>query len=52
MKQVEPVSEQSTIQDKIDLMFSGTTVTMGKARAVVINTGAKTEIGKVCLAFS
>lgn len=34
-------------QDQINVLFSGTTVTMGRARTVVVNTGPKTAIGEI-----
>jgi P-type Ca2+ transporter type 2A len=34
-------------QDQINLLFSGTTVTMGRAKAVVVLTGAHTAIGEI-----
>lgn len=34
-------------QDQVNLLFSGTTVTMGRARAVVVLTGAHTAIGEI-----
>lgn len=36
-----PISEQSS------MAFSGTTVTQGSAKALVVRTGVKTEIGKI-----
>ncbi|KAF9928986.1 hypothetical protein FBU30_001991 [Linnemannia zychae] len=34
-------------QDQINMLFSGTTVVLGKARAVVVQTGADTAIGDI-----
>lgn len=34
-------------QDQVNMLFSGTTVTMGRARCVVVKTGAHTAIGKI-----
>lgn len=48
MKQTEVVKDnRATIQDKNSMMFSGTTVTVGKARSVVVLTGGSTAIGKI-----
>jgi magnesium-transporting ATPase (P-type) len=37
----------SLFQDKTNTLFSGTVVTAGRARAVVVGTGADTAIGKI-----
>lgn len=43
-----PVLDQRAVkQDQINMLFSGTTVTVGKARALVIYTGASTAIGDI-----
>lgn len=34
-------------QDQLNIVFSGTTVTVGKAKVVVVNTGSKTAIGAI-----
>ncbi|KAI8811654.1 hypothetical protein BJ742DRAFT_796805, partial [Cladochytrium replicatum] len=34
-------------QDQINILFSGTTITVGKAMAVVVATGQKTQIGAI-----
>lgn len=34
-------------QDQVNVMFSGTTVTMGRARCVVVKTGSETAIGEI-----
>ena len=43
------VKKESAVvkQDQVNLLFSGTTVTMGRARAVVVLTGAQTAIGEI-----
>jgi len=47
-KQTEPISDaRATIQDKSSMLFSGTTVTSGKGRAVVALTGSRTAIGQI-----
>lgn len=39
--------ENAVIQEKTNILFSGTNVASGKCRAVVIATGLNTEIGKI-----
>eukprot|EP00735_Rhodelphis_limneticus_P011161 TRINITY_DN4224_c0_g1::TRINITY_DN4224_c0_g1_i1::g.7989::m.7989 TRINITY_DN4224_c0_g1::TRINITY_DN4224_c0_g1_i1::g.7989 ORF type:complete len:1009 (+),score=216.06,sp/Q7PPA5/ATC1_ANOGA/57.43/0.0,E1-E2_ATPase/PF00122.15/63,E1-E2_ATPase/PF00122.15/1e-67,E1-E2_ATPase/PF00122.15/4.1e+02,Cation_ATPase_C/PF00689.16/4.9e-46,Hydrolase/PF00702.21/2.8e-32,Hydrolase_like2/PF13246.1/1.3e-19,HAD/PF12710.2/1.2e-16,Cation_ATPase_N/PF00690.21/1.6e-16,Cation_ATPase_N/PF00690.21/3e+03,Hydrolase_3/PF08282.7/67,Hydrol len=47
-KQLDPVmNEKAVIQDKENMLFSGTNVTRGKARGIVVNTGVYTEFGKI-----
>lgn len=51
-KQVEPVADRgASIQGKVSLVFGGTKVTVGKAKAVVVATGHQSEIGKIFLAI-
>lgn len=47
-KDTEPHAVQKAVyQDKTCLLFSGTVVTAGRARTVVIGTGQNTAIGKI-----
>ncbi|KAK9840627.1 hypothetical protein WJX81_005487 [Elliptochloris bilobata] len=47
-KFVDAVSTRKAVyQDKTCLLFSGTVITAGKARAVVVGTGPNTAIGKI-----
>ncbi len=46
-KSPAPVKESALLGDRTGMGFSGTTVVYGKARAVVVETGAATEIGKI-----
>lgn len=47
-KYTESINVKSSVkQDQVNLLFSGTTVTMGRARAVVVLTGSQTAIGEI-----
>jgi len=40
-----------TSSDRICLVFSGSQVTKGRARVVIVNTGMQTEIGSIAKAL-
>jgi Ca2+-transporting ATPase len=42
-----PVSPETPLADRRNMVFSGTYVTAGRARAVVVATGADAEIGRI-----
>jgi P-type Ca2+ transporter type 2C len=46
-KNVEPIAEQVGLGDRHNMVFSGTNVTYGRGRAVVVATGMATEMGKI-----
>lgn len=46
-KAVEPVAESASLGDRSCMTFSGTLVTNGQAKGVVIATGANTAIGQI-----
>lgn len=47
-KDPSPVlAAKAVVQDKTNMLFSGTVVTAGRARGVVVGTGAATAIGKI-----
>jgi Ca2+-transporting ATPase len=46
-KGVEPVAEDASLGDRRSLAFSGTLVTSGTATAMVVATGARTELGRI-----
>lgn len=46
-KSAEEVEARSTLADRKNMVFAGTAISTGTARAVVIATGKKTEIGKI-----
>lgn len=52
-KSIEAVSDARAVkQDQINMLFSGTTVTIGRAKAVVVLTGASTAIGDIHTSIS
>jgi calcium-translocating P-type ATPase len=46
-KQIEPVAADAALGDRKSMIFSGTLVTSGTARGVVVATGKNTEIGRI-----
>lgn len=46
-KQVDAVADDASIGDRLCIGYAGTLVTQGQARAVVVATGAATEIGRI-----
>ena len=46
-KQVNPVAPDAPIGDRSCMAFSGTLVTTGQARGVVVATGAGTQLGRI-----
>jgi len=46
-KMVGPLKEDVSVEDRTNMAFSGTLVTQGRGKAVVVATGMKTEIGKI-----
>jgi magnesium-transporting ATPase (P-type) len=46
-KHIEPVREDAPLGDRRCLAFSGTLVTYGQGTGVVIETGTRTEIGRI-----
>jgi Ca2+ transporting ATPase len=43
---------KAVYQDKTSILFSGTVVTVGHARAIVVGVGSKTAMGKIRDAMS
>ena len=46
-KQITAIKQKVPIADQNNMVFSGTTATRGRAKAVVVNTGMQTELGKI-----
>ncbi|MBM4278898.1 MAG: cation-translocating P-type ATPase [Deltaproteobacteria bacterium] len=46
-KDVKPLSAEVRVNDRKNTVFTGTSVTFGRGKAVVITTGMNTEFGKI-----
>jgi magnesium-transporting ATPase (P-type) len=46
-KQTKPVAEDTPLGDRSCMVFSGTLVTCGQCKGVVVATGGQTEIGRI-----
>jgi Ca2+-transporting ATPase len=46
-KDIVPLSEDTRVSDRKNMVFTGTTVLYGRGKAVVISTGMHTEFGKI-----
>ncbi|RDA92298.1 hypothetical protein CP533_3271 [Ophiocordyceps camponoti-saundersi (nom. inval.)] len=46
-EQVVVKDERAVLQDQVNMLFSGTTVVIGRARAIVVLTGPNTAIGDI-----
>ena len=51
-KITDPVAEESVIGDRRCIAYSGTLVTHGQGSGVVVETGARTEIGRISMLVS
>jgi Ca2+-transporting ATPase len=50
-KSTEPVGENVSVAERKNLVYMGTIITYGRARAVVVSTGMSTEIGRIASAI-
>jgi len=46
-KKVEPVSEETGLADRVNMVYTSALVTYGHGRAVVVATGDRTEVGRI-----
>ncbi|MEZ5329396.1 MAG: HAD-IC family P-type ATPase [Verrucomicrobiales bacterium] len=46
-KDVEPLPDDTLLADRVNMVFSGTHITSGRAKALVVATGLSTEVGKI-----
>lgn len=47
IKTTDIMDQGAPLADRENIVYSGTTITRGKAKAVVVGTGLKTELGKI-----
>ncbi|MFC7227467.1 cation-transporting P-type ATPase [Salinirubellus salinus] len=50
-KSTDPLDPETPLADRTDLVFRGTSVARGRARAVIVATGSDTELGGIATAL-
>jgi Ca2+-transporting ATPase len=46
-KTAKPIDADAGIGDRVNMLYSGTVATYGRGRAVIVNTGMQTEVGRI-----
>lgn len=46
-KQASPITEDTSLAERSNMVYAATTVTYGRGEAVIIATGSSTEVGKI-----
>jgi len=46
-KQTDPVDKETPLADRTNMLYKGTALASGKAKAVIVTTGMETEIGNI-----
>lgn len=46
-KHIAPLPEDTLLADRLNMVFSGTHITAGRGKALVVATGQSTEVGKI-----
>lgn len=46
-KEINAIKEKKPIAEQSNMIFSGTVITRGRGKAIVVRTGMRTEIGKI-----
>lgn len=46
-KEVLPLSEQTILSDRKNMVFKGTAIEQGSAKAIIVYTGQNTQLGKI-----